>query len=107
MDSIKHLFNKFAGREIETKEAYMGACCSCRSCERLVDAPVNPQDPLIEEMKTSANDNGLQLIVYSQSVPVHWGAVPQPFKGHLEVHLEKGGDGKVRVSNNFQVSLRN
>jgi hypothetical protein len=77
---LTKLFNKFAGKEVQS--------------------PVSSKiDPTISEMKKLAEDNGLKLRLW---YPGMMGTMD--FKGNrINAYVEKGADGKYRVSNEFKI----
>lgn len=75
---IAQLFNKFAGREI----------------------PITNDIPsVIREMEKTARDNGLELRVW---YPGSDGTADYR-TDRVNAHIEKGTDGKWRVSNKFDI----
>lgn len=77
---ITDLFNKFAGKEV-------------------LSPIMSMPDPVIAEMKQLANDNGLKLRVWFPNTVGTMDYQPD----RVNAHIEKGADGKYRVSNRFNL----
>jgi hypothetical protein len=78
---ITKIFNKFAGKEV-----YL-------SRNNLV------VDETLEEMKKVAGDNGLTLRLHTP-----WAVITDDHcDDRVNVYLDKGADGKYRISNRFRI----
>src|SRR5689334_1446429 len=97
---VTHIFNKFAGREVpmkEEKKVYHSK--SAGDIEYTQVSLANPKDPTVEEMRDEAKKNGLTLRVWWDGV-----AGTMDFRtNRVNAHIEKGADGKYRVSNRFNI----
>jgi len=92
---LNALFNKFAGREVPI---------SCEAYDPLSDrtvfiVPANKPEPVFEEMKKVAADNGLQRHIWLSVMD----APRSASKTRVHVRLEKGADKKWRISNKFAI----
>lgn len=97
--SITHVFNKFAGREVPMIEEQHTINLGGKDYKIDEVRFANPNDPLIQEMKKTAEDNGLQLRLW---LPGSMGTMD--FRtDRVNAHIEKSADGKYRVSSRFNL----
>ena len=98
--NITAAFNKFAGKEVpmleETKTIHLGMHGDYTHTEV---KPANPKDPVLEAMQKTADKKGLSLRVWWPGM-----AGTADFRDdRVNAHIEKGGDGKWRVSPKFDI----
>jgi hypothetical protein len=98
--SITQIFNKFAGREIpmiETSRTIdIGGKAYTIDDVKFADA----NDPTVQEMKKTAEDHGLHLRLFW---PSHSMGTMDYRTNRVNAHIEKGADGKYRVSSQFSI----
>ncbi|TAL38956.1 MAG: hypothetical protein EPN97_03190 [Alphaproteobacteria bacterium] len=96
---VSGIFNKFAGREVpmheETKTMRIGCVIKKLTAVSLAD----PADPTLKEMSDEARKNGLQLRVLWPGK----GYTDDYVRTRVNAHIEKGTDGKYRVSRKFDI----
>jgi len=96
---VSSLFNKFAGREVPMVER----SSSFQKGGKTYTVPVIllecGNDPLLEEMKKVAKDNGLTLRLWWKG---RMGTMDHRLD-RVNVHIEKCPDGKWRIGKNFNL----
>jgi hypothetical protein len=98
--NITAAFNKFAGKEVpmleETKTMKLSHLGDYTYTEV---KPANPNDPVLDAMQKTADKNGLSLRVWWPGL-----AGTADFRDdRVNAHIEKGTDGKWRVSPKFDI----
>lgn len=98
--NITAAFNKFAGKEVpmleETKTMKLSHLGDYTYTEV---KPANPNDPVLDAMQKTADKNGLSLRVWWPGL-----AGTADFRDdRVNAHIEKGVDGKWRVSPKFDI----
>jgi hypothetical protein len=99
MKHLTKLFNKFAGREVPMTETTQNRKVMGKDVTYTTVAPTNPNDPTIAEMQEVAKKNGLKLRIW---FPNTFGTMDAR-SDRMNVRVEKGADGKYRVSKNFYI----
>ena len=94
---LDQIFNKFAGREVPLveREYEIGAD---RKKIKLLEL-LNPNDPVISEMRQTANERNLRLRVW-------WPGVSSTLDyryDRVNTYIVKDDDGKWRVSQKFTI----
>lgn len=94
------MFNKFAGREVpmheETKTLHLQNMGDYTYTEV---KPLDPNDKTLKEMHDEAAKNGFSLRVWWDGM-----AGTADFRtDRINAHIEKGTDGKYRVSPKFDI----
>lgn len=97
---VSSIFGKFAGREVPMKEERRPELLASLE-ERFytVVSPVNPADPVLQEMRDEAKRNGLSLRLF-------WpgrGGTDDVRNDRVNASIEKGADGKWRVGPRFDI----
>lgn len=92
--NIGHIFNKFAGREINmTEETYTV------KGRTFTQVKLDTSDPVIKEMRDEAARNGFKMRVWWPGVA----GKPDARHDRVNVHIERHGDGKWRVGDKFDI----
>ena len=91
---ILELFNKFSGKEIPVHELFDSATNETLNVDIL-----NQPEPVIEEMKKVAAGQG-----YHFRVCIPGKRITKEYNtNRINASIEKGADGKWRVSNKFKI----
>ena len=99
MNNISHIFNKFAGREIDMNEVNRTITVGGQAYPYVDVQPADDNDPLLQDMENEAQKNGLSLRVW-------WPGMAGTMDYRLDrvnAHIEKGTDGKWRIGNRFDL----
>lgn len=96
---LTKLFNKFVGKEVPMIEKKVPANIGCRIVETTQVSPADPKDPVLEEMKKTAEENGLKLRVWWPGVS----GTKDLRNNRVNAHIAKASDGKYRVTDDFQI----
>jgi hypothetical protein len=97
---ITDVFNKFAGREVAVIETpYKQHLKHAGITVEGISTEFAPNEPTIAEMEKAAKDNGFTLRLWLPD-----GAGTCDYRtDRINAHVEKGADGKYRVSKNFDI----
>lgn len=96
--SIAHLFNKFAGKEISVTESHHEIDIGGKKYP-ITEVNPDPNDSTLRQMHKVAKAHGLSLRVFFPG----WGGTCDYRIDRMNAHVEKGADGKYRVTNNFGI----
>ena len=103
-NSIAHIFNQFAGKEVgvvETQQTFTFPAHGKTPAETFVIDEVSPKenDPILQQMEKAAKDKGFRLRVW---FPGSVGTMDYDTR-RVNAHVQKDPDGKYRVSPNFDL----
>lgn len=98
---LSALFSRFAGREVPMKEEpFEIELKSLGMTHKGVNiSPADENDPVLKEMHEEAKKNGLSLRVWWKGVV----GTMDYRTDRVNAHIEKGDDGKWRVSPRFNI----
>lgn len=96
MKDVSHIFNKFAGKEIRVKEKQSGLRFGGQP---MVDVKLLPNNPVVDELKKAAEDNGLRLRIILPGQPVTMDLC----RTRVNIRIQKAADGKYRISKKFDL----
>lgn len=96
---ISGIFNRFAGREVPMQEEQKTLRIGCVIKKHTSVSPADPADPTLTEMSEEARKNGLTLRVLWPGK----GYTDDYMRTRVNAHIEKGTDGKYRVSGKFDI----
>ena len=101
-DDIRRVFNKFAGREVPMFENIAMPKKAGHPPKRYMVPRAN--DPVLKEMRTEAKKLGYKLFVQwpGHEKPPKITISGKPPEERLIARLERGADGKWRVSPSFR-----
>lgn len=97
---VSHIFNKFAGREVDMTERTETIKFKHLGEQTFtVIEPANKDEPLFKEMQDEAKKHGLSLRIF-------WPGLMGTMDYHTDrvnANVEKGTDGKWRVGKSFGI----
>ena len=96
---VSDIFNKFAGREVPMHEEKKTMQIGCVIKKFTAVSLADEKDPVLKEMSKEARKNGMTLRVLWPGK----GYTPDYIRTRVNAHIEKGADGKYRVSPKFDI----
>ncbi|MDE1151444.1 MAG: hypothetical protein PW788_02810 [Micavibrio sp.] len=97
---VSHIFNKFAGREVEMLEETKTLKFKNLGDITMTEVTLkNPSDATLKEMSDEATKNGLSLRVWWPGI---MGTMDYD-TSRVNAHIEKEADGKYRIAPRFDL----
>lgn len=96
---LTKVFGKFAGREVAMNERAEEYRVGRLTKTRIHASPAEDNPPVVQEMKAEAEKHGLKFRLL-------WpgrGYTDDYVRTRVNAHVEKGKDGKYRISNKFDI----
>jgi hypothetical protein len=96
---LSKIFGKFAGREVPMNEKQEEYRVGRLTRTRIIATPAEEKPAVGEEMKAEAEKHGLKFRLL-------WpgrGYTDDYVRTRVNAHVEKGKDGKYRISNKFDI----